>query len=81
MSNVQLLFLAGIPATGKSYFGGWLEATHGFVHIDAEVPGQFARFGLHALWDQSLLSTDASAFAVAIQCRHSKVVLNWGFPV
>jgi shikimate kinase len=37
MSNhYQILFLAGVPATGKSSYGRWLEENHGFIHVDVE---------------------------------------------
>lgn len=30
------IFLAGVPATGKTYFGNWLEKNHNYVHLDIE---------------------------------------------
>src|SRR6202035_927008 len=81
MSDVRRIFLAGIPASGKSHFGAWLEATHGFVHIDAEiVGGKLDQLGLHGVWDSSLTAENCSAFVEAAQALGSAIVLNWGFP-
>ncbi|MFZ0816098.1 MAG: hypothetical protein WAM78_11295 [Candidatus Sulfotelmatobacter sp.] len=69
-----------MPATGKSHFGKWLETEQGYVHVDAEMPGQLARIGVHGLWDRSIETGDATALASALCSLGSPVVINWGFP-
>jgi hypothetical protein len=75
------LFLAGVPASGKSTFGEWLEANHGFVHIDAELPGRLARFDLAGSWDHFLRTGDRREFLLRIRALNRPVLFNWGFPV
>lgn len=77
---MNLLFLAGIPASGKSHFGQWLQATHDYLHIDAELPGQLDVHGLHQTWDAGIAQTNAQAFVEAVRALGRSVVLNWGFP-
>ena len=52
------LFIAGVPATGKSLLGQWLAENHGYIHIDAERDGgaDLDRVGIHNKWDD-LIST------------------------
>jgi hypothetical protein len=78
---VKLLFLAGIPASGKSTFGRWLEANHGFVHIDPEEDKRLANLGLESAWAPCVTSADCSAFSTALRGFEKPVVFNWGFPV
>lgn len=76
------LFLAGVPATGKTRLGAWL-SDHGYIHIDAEVDGgiDFDRLGIHAEWNDVLATGRAGAFGTAVQALNQPVVINWGFPV
>jgi hypothetical protein len=54
MDKVQIL-IAGIPASGKSTFGKWLAKTHGFIHVDMELPqtdpSSLRAMGLESEWD------------------------------
>jgi hypothetical protein len=76
------LFLAGVPATGKSWLGQWLAEEHGYVHIDAErnSGADFDRAGIHKEWDELILTGRATKFAKAIRALQKPVVINWGFP-
>jgi hypothetical protein len=77
----NLLFVAGIPASGKSHFGEWLQATQGYLHIDAEVAGgQLDALALHKIWDAALHSTNARPFVDAVRTLDRAIILNWGFP-
>jgi hypothetical protein len=81
MSLPHLMLIAGIPSAGKSHFGDWLAANHGFLHID-DVSGQRLRlYGLHHAWEESLLLRDAHPFIAELQRRERPVVLNWEFPL
>ena len=76
----SLLYIAGIPASGKSHFGKWLEANHGYLHIDAELPGRLDALGLHGVWDAALTRTDARLLVDAFRDKGRTIILNWGFP-
>jgi hypothetical protein len=77
---IDLLFLAGVPAAGKSYLGRQLQEAHGYLHIDAELPGELDAHGLHQIWDAGLACSNAQPFVEAVRALHRPVVLNWGFP-
>jgi hypothetical protein len=76
------LFVAGVPATGKSWLGHWLAEEHGYLHIDAERAGgaDFNRAGVHNEWNDLVSNGRATSFVRAIRRLPSPVVVNWGFP-
>jgi hypothetical protein len=76
------LFVAGVPATGKSWLGQWLAEEHGYVHIDAERAegADFDRAGVHNEWDELISTGRATKFVNAICRLPSSVVVTWGFP-
>ncbi|TMA77890.1 MAG: hypothetical protein E6J74_42385, partial [Deltaproteobacteria bacterium] len=76
------IFVAGVPATGKSWLGQWLAEQHGYVHIDAERAGgaDLDRAGVHNEWDQLISTGRATKFVNAIRKLPSSVVVNWGVP-
>jgi len=77
------LFVAGVPATGKSWLGQWLAEDHSYVHIDAERDGgdDFDRAGVHNEWDELISTGRATKFVNAIRRVPSSVVVNWGFRI
>ncbi len=75
------LFIVGVPCTGKSLLGRWLEEEHGFVHIDAEGGIDFDRAGVHREWDEFLRTGRADDFIRAIDRSGKRMVLNWGLPM
>src|SRR5437867_12670284 len=74
------LFVAGVPATGKTWLGCWL-AERGYIHIDAEKNqgADFDRVGLHGAWDQLIAARQALPFVKAANALGKPVVVNWGF--
>lgn len=76
------IFVAGIPATGKSWLGNWLEDRQGYVHIDAERDGgaRFDRINSRAGWEHLVQVGHADLFMAAVARSQRPVVLNWGFP-
>jgi hypothetical protein len=76
------LFVAGVPATGKSWLGQWLAEKHGYLHIDAERDGgiDFDRVGVHEEWDDLISTRSARKFIAAISEKGKPVIVNWGFP-
>jgi|HubBroStandDraft_1064217.scaffolds.fasta_scaffold690930_1 hypothetical protein len=80
MSEPQLLFIAGVPSSGKTCFFKWLEAEHGYIHIDAEIPGEIDARGLRGAWDRSWSpQPDCAGFAEAISKLGKPTAFNWGF--
>lgn len=76
------VFIAGVPATGKSWLGQWLAEEHGYIHIDAERDDgtDFDRVGIHRQWDELISTGRATKFVNAIRRLQNSVVVNWGFP-
>ena len=75
------IFLAGVPATGKTWLGSWL-AKRGYVHIDAERNrgSDFDVAKLHEVWDEVIATGRAERFVAAADRLGRSVVVNWGFP-
>lgn len=76
-----LLLISGIPASGKSHFGRWLEKEKLFIHIDAEKDGKIKKLGLEQSWGYCFSHRNATPFLKAVQGLNNPVVFNWGFPV
>lgn len=76
------VFVAGVPATGKSWLGQWLAENQGYIHIDAEKDGgaDFDRAGIHTEWDDLISRGQADRFVRAVRKLRKPVVVNWGFP-
>ena len=75
------IFVAGIPATGKSYFGEWLAKNHGYLHIDFEKQGDLLweryRKGLYYWVERSL----AKPLIDQLKAEGKPLYFNWGFPL
>jgi hypothetical protein len=74
------VLLSGIPGSGKSSFGRWLQAAKGFIYLDIE-NGALESAGLTPLWN-SMFSPQRSVtgFVSALGRMANPVVLDWGFP-
>ena len=81
MSLPHLMLIAGIPSAGKTYYGDWLAAKQGFLHIDDVTANHLRLFGLHQAWEEALLLRDAHPFIVELQKQGHPAVLNWAFPL
>jgi hypothetical protein len=77
----RLVLLAGIPASGKSQFGRWVEERHGILHLDVEKDGRLAAIGLEGSWNRCFRLRDVTAFASQLRSLNRDVIVNWGFPV
>lgn len=75
-----MLLLSGVPATGKSTFGNWLEEAKGYLHVDAERDGRLQELGVHECWAEVFTSFDATEFVKRLKGMNNEVVFNWGFP-
>lgn len=75
-----VLLISGIPGSGKSTFGRWLEETRGFLHVDMEARG-LDRHGLRPSWEQFLGDLSSQVFCGRLFDLPEPVALDWGFPV
>jgi len=66
----RLLLLTGIPGTGKSEMGRFLEREHGFVHVDVEAFLEAPPPKTHA---------DILRLAERQKATEKDVVITWGF--
>jgi hypothetical protein len=78
--KMQFLLISGIPGAGKSYFGRWLEAHHGYVHVDVEKEGQLASHHLTKAWNCCFSHPNVGPFVKVLHRLAEHVVVNWGFP-
>ena len=72
----DILFLCGLPATGKSRFSRYLHDNHGFARYELECfPKGWAVPDLQPIW-----STSRNEFVDEIRKRHQRASIEWGFP-
>lgn len=64
----KLMFLAGVPATGKTHFGDWLSREHGAIHLDFDDAQLRLKHD-----DLVLLARDL------VECGRFAMV-SWGYP-
>jgi hypothetical protein len=75
-----VLLISGIPGSGKSTFGRWLDETHSFLYVDMEAEG-IDRHGLRPSWEQFLGDLSSRVFCSRLFDHPKPVALDWGFPV
>jgi hypothetical protein len=73
------LLIAGLPATGKSTFGDWLEQHAGYFHLDFDEEPLVQQRGFGR--EQQLLwkHHQTEPLVEALQARHQPIALTWGF--
>src|SRR5947209_2760152 len=72
--------LSGIPATGKTTFGAWLEQQRGFLHLDVEEDG-LEKANVRIEWDELCKCLCADRLMLSLNKVNRPLVLDWGFPV
>lgn len=73
--------MCGIPASGKSTYGRWLQREKGIVFVDVEEDGALEATRFSEAWDNLFTDiADASRFVDALKSREQAIVLAWGFP-
>lgn len=77
MHDREVIYISGIPATGKSSFCRHLERQHGYHHCDFDKLLQCRPFP--APFD--LLDRSCELFVSEIIHQWHHVVIDWGFPV
>lgn len=74
--------ICGIPASGKSSYGRWLEREKNIIFVDIEEDSALESAGLEQLWDSLLADlAGASNLVQALTRNKRQIVLAWGFPV
>ena len=76
--NENSIFIAGVPATGKTYFGNWLEKHHNYFHLDIEnnsdrthnLQNEISRFG----------QGDCRPLCDKLRDMGKPIAFNYGFP-
>jgi len=85
----DLIFLAGLPGSGKTFFGNFLQDRHpGSVrHVNAEAPGAMEAAGLSQLLELLLgppgaryNRTVGRLFLDALRKIAPHVIVTWGYP-
>ncbi len=77
---MKIIFISGVPATGKSYFGTWLEEEKNFIHFDVEKDDHLEEYNIKQDWDNCFKTGQTETFVKKLQKLQKSVVLNWGFP-
>ena len=78
--NPIIVLLSGIPATGKTSFGKWLEEQKGFLHIDRENDIQWKDCYRKAALETALQSSGPDCFIKKAHKIGKPIALDWGFP-
>src|SRR5712692_10480801 len=69
----KIILVAGIPASGKSTYCGWLRAAKGFVHLDVDRDVETIN---REIEEAGSLTT----FIDRLRALGRPVVIDWGFP-
>jgi hypothetical protein len=75
----RMALVSGIPGSGKSEYGRWLQRERGFIHLDLE-NGGMDRPELYSGWQQCVSTGLPAALVEAVDRLGAPVVLDWGFP-
>jgi hypothetical protein len=79
----MILFICGIPASGKSGFGEYLRDAHGYFYIDMEY-SPWPDEDIHTIWNKIFEcpcdENRVRAFVIACEKKNSRVALDLGFP-
>lgn len=78
----MIIFICGIPASGKSSFGEFLRDKHGYFYIDME-HSPWADETIHSVWDLIFKELGnenrIGDFVKVLEAKGDKVVLDLGF--
>jgi hypothetical protein len=72
------LLLAGVPATGKSSFGNWLEEHKRYLHLDFDEEDIIQKRGFGREQDLLWHQHQTEPLLQALIARHQPIVLTWG---
>jgi hypothetical protein len=80
ITDLRLIFLSGIPATGKTFFGQWLAREHDFIHVEIENKSVRETLGIDVGWDTLKAHRQPGPLIKAVKHLGPRVVFDWGFP-
>ncbi|MGH7202829.1 MAG: hypothetical protein ACREHC_00100 [Candidatus Levyibacteriota bacterium] len=84
MKKHKIVLLSGIPATGKTNFGKYLQDKHNFTYIPVE-SNDWADKKMQALWNHIFEAkrdyNGVEKFICYLHDNYENVVLDWGFPM
>ena len=75
------LLLAGVPATGKSSFGNWLEEEKSYFHLDFDEEDIIQQRGFGREQDLLWHQYQTEPLLQTLIARHQPIVLTWGFAI
>ncbi len=78
----RLLLICGFPATGKTTFGDWLHAEHGYLHLDLESRDCLTVNRLPQFWSERIWNLDEHGltnFFVYLRSLETGTVMTWAF--
>lgn len=75
----QSLFIAGVPAAGKTHFCNWLVETRGYVHLDFEKAESVGSNGVEAEVSELQETGNPQPLMKALASKARPVAFNWGF--
>lgn len=78
----MVIFICGIPASGKSTFGKYLKDNFGYFYIDME--HEWFDENLHAIWNLIFVSFEENRirdFVNAVNAKSTNSALDLGFPL
>lgn len=73
------IFLAGVPAAGKTYFGNWLAKNKGYLHLDFEKSESADAAEVRKEWDEFFATGKELPLIQALASKNVPIVFNWGF--
>lgn len=76
---MRRVFIAGLPGTGKTTFGDWLQEKKGYFHLDMESRLRNIQ-PLYSQWKKAAEGGGFEHFALEMNALGEKVVMTWGFP-
>jgi len=72
------IFIAGVPVTGKTYFGDWLEKHHNYLHLDFEMDDSIRKHNLQK--EHKRIQNDGfDPLFQVLEKTGKSIVFNWGF--
>jgi hypothetical protein len=79
VTDLRLILLSGIPATGKTFFGRWLAREHDFIHVEIEDKSVREALGIERGWDALKDYRKPGPLITTIKHLGPRVVFDWGF--
>lgn len=73
------LFIAGVPAAGKTHFCNWLVDAHGYLHLDFEKADSVRSNGVEVQVKELQKTGNPQPLIKELASKERPVAFNWGF--